>query len=316
MRVSSCLSCLILTAALSGGEGVAQAHADRSIELVLVQSIPIDNGRAISGVAAGPNQSVIAWNTADGWLSVLGSSGGTRTVRQGLLIAPVSAALINPFVIGVVQADRRVLLLDASLRVLGDDHLAVPLDSLQAAVYHRGRWYAGGWAQDGSWVVHANGQPHPIIRLAGAIARPFGARLSCSPNSVIATTVGPPYHAEGVRADGDLIRLDRVAAVAAEAEDHTWFSMPALQVGPGWLQVIFDSRSDDRLFAAFDENGRLVRSTRVSVAVDLFAADSAGGRLLGMRDVGALNRELVAYEWRWRTGEEHSPRTRRYRWPG
>lgn len=275
-----------------------------SLDLEQILSIPVPADRAVSGIAAAGPNSLLAWSTSDGWLAIIAADGSQSRVAQGALDRPIGAAFVGEREVEVVEQGGNLVSLTREGLLRSRIRLRAPLDSLESAVHVAGTWYVGGWRSlDGRWAAYeatATEEEDPILIFPPDSPLPQHAQLSAHGSDVAATLSGPPFGTLSRRAGRPSVTLAPPPGVIPDSlRDGQWRSMKALRVDPGWVQVLFNPRSDTRILISFDEEGTVIRWTQIAVALGLFANGSDPHTIVGMRDIGASHREIVVYAWRW-----------------
>lgn len=288
-----CLASQLLAALVSGCSRSHGTLLEPSLVLELERSVPVPADRQVTGVAMSPSGRLIAWHADENWVGLLDGEGphqgGTPQVDT-----PVAVAVVDGWP-EVVQSDGALVCLDWALTPVSHGMLRSDLDPVATAARGAGAWQVGGWMRDGSWAVFRVGVDQEVFRIDPGLAGDLGARLSGGPSEVTATLVGRPFRSWRIGRD---LGIEPLEAIPSPQGD-SWYSLPTLSVHPGWLQVISDHRSDSRVLVSYDQDGRMIRSTVLSVALGFVASDAAKRSLVGMRDLGSGRKEVVVDRWRW-----------------
>lgn len=105
-------------------------------------------------------------------------------------------------------------------------------------------------------------------------------------------------------ARGDFV--DSLAvALGSRGGARIWVGLPALPVGPGFVQTIADLSSDWRVMALYDAEGRPVRSRVYRVPMGFLASDVDKQTLIASRRLNSA--EVVRYRWRWKHADDMTP---------
>jgi len=126
------------------------------------------------------------------------------------------------------------------------------------------------------------------------------AKLLVLPNAAL-TRLTWPFNWSLVDPTGVIERINAPPDCLLSHErsiPRDWISLPAVRVDPGYLQELANLRSDDRVMILYDEVGRPVRATRITIPLGFFAASPTHHLLFGLRSLGRT--DLVVYGWRWR----------------
>lgn len=247
---------------------------------------------------------MIAWYRDDGWLGIVGPNGTVFEAGIGTLQRPVGAALNSRGDLEVIERSGHLVTIDlARPHEWSRAPLHLPFDSVQTAVRANDRWRVGGWrAVDSSWVavaIHGD-TAESLIQLKATSATPVDVRMTALNADVTLTTIRAPFMVLHLSEDGEERRLSAVVSALGDSlQGPSWYSMGALRVPPGWVQVLANRRADDRILVTYAQTGEVLRWSRVPVALGLVAHGHDPFTVLGMRDVGAGEKDIVVYEWRW-----------------
>lgn len=279
----------------------------QSLHLRLEQSSALPDRSQPTGGTIGPDGAVITWDRAHaGFLRLrgrgvwerFGSSVphpvGAYTDSSGALIAlDASGMTIALFPDGTEDVSRSARIQELQGVVLDAVHAAgswfalVRLDSLKDAVVE-----VGSDRVARTRVALATNRPRH---------QPFA--LSAAAKGAILTERGDPFVSRVLLSGTSSARVLLEPRRAPEltkllgADAHTWVAMPVLDLGTGFLQVLADTRSDERLLVTYDVGGRVVRCSRLTVPVGLFAAASRPRLIIGLADLGTPSIEIFRWEW-------------------
>jgi len=275
-----------------------------SLELEQVMLIPVPSDWPISGIAPAGDDAVLTWNYSDSWVAVLNKEGSILRVGEGILRQPVAASMLPDGRIEVVERGGSLVILDREEDAWTREEIHTPLNSILAAARAEDAWYVGGWTQpDTAWVafrVEANRSTLPIISFPRDLVGSFGAHLTARTSGIVATVVDAPFSAVARTSTGSSLTLSPPDPGAfGTGGDARWHSMGVLELRPGWLQILYDLRTDQRILVTYGRDGDVIRAIRIPVAIGLFTNGSRPRTVIGMRDVGSGEKEIIVYAWRW-----------------
>lgn len=282
---------------------LAPVHDAKSQSLVLteVETVAVTDIRS-PAASVGANHCLLIWDeSAHGpfirWC-------GARTDTVGWHPRGIIAA---------AWKDGRVVAFDSTyaLRTFRDTVAAEPqrIGSLVrpiGATIHDGRWHVlDAMGGDSARVVSGAG-PVPDsatlpleIGVSSKAGRQYHVRVY--PGEYILTAIHPPFSSYRVpRQEGRVSQFHpgRASKRNLDRGDfQNWMSLPTLQLGRFYVQVLADLRSDSRLLVRYDAAG-VEQSVRVIEAPFGLQLSSPDSTAVGSRDLGS-HVELVRYQWRW-----------------
>lgn len=305
MRIFSS-SLLVLVALVFGAPagGVAQAAAP-TLRLTERFSTAIPDSLEFSSIAASADgRQLLLWAATRPVLTLL-RDGVMSSIGRGAVAVPAGAAFVG-------RDGERVEVVDAvgpslvTLSLADGSHVERPLvvpGTIYNAVRARDGWYVGAVDSQGSYGVYRM-SAHGAVPVYRAPADSLGdgvvhgAQLSAVDDDVLITDVRPPF--TSVRVDGDgkpSLSLHPAGDLGEPGRAARWFPMPVVPLGDGFLQVLTDLASDERLLVTFDGTGRVLRRSRLALPVGFVASVPSRQLLVGSRSIDA--REIVGYTWSW-----------------
>ena len=262
---------------------------------------------SVTGGAAGPSATVLLLdNRSDHLLLVRRNAFRAIPLPAGASVT--GAAFVDgDSIVELVDARHRsVLRFNLSReRVLGEQFFDTDLAAVESAAFVAGTWFLGGRTVRSEFrlvEVAADGTTHVVgVPLwNGPTALPT-AYVAGHNSDLIVTGLSSPFKAILLDPAGDLKRTITPADCLTSQDRLTvrdWISLPVLPVEPGYLQVLSDLKSDERMLVVYDESGNPIRTTRINVPLGLFAVSQTQHLLYGLIAVGS--EELIVYDWRWR----------------
>lgn len=280
-----------------------------SLQLELLKVVPLPEGRSITGVASGPGDAFVAWHQVSGWVGVHDDiSGRWIDIGAGRVQQPVAAAIVGREV-QVVGVDGTRWSLEATGRVTTEVQMDLDLEMVSSAAFGGGSWFVSGRrSSDGRLAVFevSHDSSAAILSTLSETQGVEGdARLTAGNGSVAVTQIDAPFATVGRTADV-AFRLSPASAQFDTLASRGWLAMGALHVDEGWIQVLFDPSSDNRLTLTFDCKGKVIGSSLMDVALGLVGYGAMPHSLLGLRDTGSGGLNVLVYRWRWKR-EKQAP---------
>lgn len=180
-------------------------------------------------------------------------------------------------------------------------------------------WYAAADHQPSGWRVYSfvsNGHSSELADLsayAGTVGLSDSTivqsmRLTPAEDGVIAAMSGPPHQALVLSPAGKVVTVLRPSALAQSVGDgrvdSVWIGLGVFDIGNGYLQVLANPGSDDRVLVLFDRSGKELRSTFLHAPWGPAAVLADPPWLVALRNANPP--EVVIYRWRW---TEHANET-------
>jgi hypothetical protein len=286
----------------------AQPCGKLLLEEIITLAVP--DHFAISGAFFDRNGKIVLWSTESARAVRLDSMAWRNiTLPNNLLPNAVSASPQDTSVLEALDGNSR------SLRRFqwngGEINRSASIDiisSLSASRSHDG-WYLGGYKSDSVYaVLHVPYGDAPEFTwgepiLLGEIAIEAGTdfRLSVAPDGAWLTRITYPFAVFHVSAEqGVQVERDTVKAVTLTSDERNselLVSLPVLSLDCGYVQVIADLTSDDRVSVrAIGRQEDPVVSV-IRAPIGFVASDPERAVLAAVRNVGVP--ELVLYRWSW-----------------
>jgi hypothetical protein len=296
----ACLAVLLFTPLRGGAqEGAA------TLRLTERFSTAVPDSLEVSSIAASEDgRQLLLWTATRPVLTLL-RGGVLSSIGRGAVAVPAGAAFVG-------REGDRVEVVDAvgpslvTLSLVDGSHVERPLavpGTIYNAVRARDGWYVGAVDSQGSYAVYRMGS-HGAVPVYRAPADSLGdgvvhgAQLSAVDDDVLITDVRPPF--TSVRVDGNgkpSLSFHPAGDPAEPGRAARWFPMPVVPLGDGFLQVLTDLASDERLLVAFDRTGRVLRRSSLALPVGFVVSVPSRQLLVGSRSIDA--REIVGYTWSW-----------------
>ncbi|MCY3676093.1 MAG: hypothetical protein OXH66_00670 [Gemmatimonadetes bacterium] len=194
------------------------------------------------------------------------------------------------------------LTLSAALEVLGGERTDQETESppQASAMWREGGWHVLRVGSDG--ILRIDGIP--VVGSAG-----LGPLLSPADHIWVRRTgkqwvvakLFPPFWAATVDPEQNRVRtvFETIPPEysVTDGRPPRWVAMPVIPLGShGFLQVVSDLRSSDRMLFRFSADGAIVGRTVLASPVAFVASEESGHRLWGVRSLDRM--ELVEYNWR------------------
>jgi hypothetical protein len=315
---------VVAAALLAGAAGlwiagrVARDQAPH-LQLEEVASWTLPDSFELTGAFVSPADNTVAWAINQPYLLV--EHGGVqRMVTSDSLVSPVGAALVQQdSLLEVVDSGRRSMLrLTLAGAFVSEKALDLPW-KVDDAVRARSAWLLAGRDGGGNGRVIAvadSGRTTPLLTLPARQheGTPLALQLSEAGDAVFATVLGDPrlvlrMSASQARSGRVLPRAEFGAPALpddrAGAEDAAlWISLGIHPLDRGFIRTFSDLRSDRRVLATYDRDGRLLRDSGIAVPMAVVATVPRRRVLLAARRTDRM--ELVKYRWSW-VGVEPQP---------
>lgn len=298
--------------AASGQPGFAQRPEYLRLEEVFAWPLP--HAFDLVGASVSSSGAVLMWGRGETRLLV---SDGGRLARIDAAVPerPVSARLLDAdSLTETVDGERKsVIRLNRAGALVAERRLDLPFD-VESAVWAWDDWVVAGPDSAGFYhvaVVPESAPAKPLYRLdpgASESGMALSAHLSQAGDDVLLTLLESPFHVVRLTRNAASrsfpIEVDPTRQIPAGGpdEDRSWVSLAMLPLDRGYLRVFSDLRSDLRLMALYDDEGRFVRALPVSVPLGTLASIPEQRLLLMVRRTNEV--ELVGYRWRWDAAEE------------
>lgn len=253
------------------------------------------SGRIVAGSSRAPT--ILVGGGSE--LRPLPLSGGVEPIAAGL--APDCACIEV-----LDRSERRLVRIALDGTVLDGRRFEVPIE-LDAGARTSDGWILGGLLESGRYALYL--VPHDRARGPKRIRSPgisnwFRAHVGSVGGSALVTSAAYPFEARIVDAAGGVTALsgtrrvvDSLSAAWDEELEATWLSLPLVDVGEGYLQVLGDAASDRRILLLLDPSGTVLRVRVLDTALGFWTSLVSERLLYGARSLGDF--ELVVYRWRW-----------------
>lgn len=120
---------------------------------------------------------------------------------------------------------------------------------------------------------------------------------------VIVTRVLPPFESSRLTPEGDraLIAQPEMSTMEKVQSGYFrgWVSLPLIPLDKGYIQVLANLRSDQRLLIRYGIDGEQRATRELDAPVGLLGSLVSQRLIVGIRDLGSRT-EAVMYRWQWR----------------
>lgn len=243
---------------------------------------PLPAGMRPSGMAIGPDSSLAIWSIGSG--SILIAKDSVDLVEWDIDAHRIlGGAFVDEDVLSFFASDgNRVLSLSIETGALRYDTLWVP-GLAEHAVLHGGTWFVVVRRFDAIELVKAGESredTESIATWALTAEDQSGIGMSSSHGCFLASRVRRPFHVWRVQLDARAALEQQSTGRSAADTTGNWVGLPALCTSEGWMQVLADLTSDERLLRRSDTS-----ITRLTLPWGLLASDGED-LLAGAIDVG------------------------------
>lgn len=297
-----------LAFALLSGVAACDSHGETVEELRLeeVRAVALPTDLDITGAALAANGALVAWSQSQG-VVVANKGAGWFLVCAHRAIEPIAAAFRPDGGLEIVDGHGTIL------EGTGDQCSA-------GARLPAGAVISSAVLADSTWILslRTSNASSALVKLAkdGRVEPIPGADAADAPNSdplAIVLRAGHGFVTQGslhppfawrivmVSAAPDGERSPRphglVRPSLDEASGKDLLGLGVHMLDRGYLQVLADPRSDNRLLIRYDAAGRQVATRSLALPFGVIATTVAQRRLLAVRRTDRT--ELVVYEWAW-----------------
>lgn len=172
-------------------------------------------------------------------------------------------------------------------------------------------WYVAANDPTGGWRVFSLAATGPVSELADLREHASGdvsdssiiqsVRLAPARDGVIAAMSGRPHQAFVLDSAGKIAAILRPStpkhSIGDGSVDRTWIGLGVFDIGSGYLQVLANPGSDERLLVLFDGRGKELRSSALHAPWGPAAVLTDPPWLVALRNANPP--EIVIYRWRW-----------------
>lgn len=310
MRMPSHLLCSLVTihaALISTSASGQSTSSDPVLDLEEVFSYPVPDSIAVVDAWASSQATLLLWSAEPGGLFLI-RNGEWLAIGGDVARNPIAGAVTDGGnVIEVVDSERRsILRFDLTGQLQSEREFNVPL-AIEGAARAAGAWFIGGRNAAGDFVVYAFGTDGPTKRLY-VLPRDLGERVSAylapAGADVLITPIGYNSTATRISSDGRIRRvLQPPADSVIDAQHRTgrpsrWISLRSLALDRGYIRMLSDLASDDRVLLLYDDAGNIVRHRFIDIPFGLVASSSEQQLLVAARHLHRT--EIVGFRWRWR----------------
>lgn len=301
------------TVLLIGGIGLWLASGNRPQAPILrldeQSAIILPDSFDVKGAHVSPHGTVLLWAINRPYL-IVQNEARQQIVRSDSLFQPVAAILLEgDTLVEAVDAERQAIVrVDFQGRVKRHQSLQLPW-IVESAIYSRGVWILGGRDLAGNYRVVAMNPSGARTRLHTVAAnRHRGTELSMSLSEsggdVFAALLTRPYLATRIPAlppsaerTPPLVFPAPTLPKRNSGEKALWVALAVHALDDGFVRTFSDLRSDRRVLAIYDSEGRLVRTSLLDVPMAVLATVPDKRLMLAARRTDRL--EIVTYQWRW-----------------
>jgi hypothetical protein len=316
--------CLALTGVFVFGatspalaQSAIQTHTSASsLRLEEEWSVALPPEYDMRGAALSRQGTVVVWSFSRPELLIIASDGGLRTLAYAANDAPSGVGFLpaDSGVIVMSGRDGRVLRVSFSGVILGEEFLPIPDSAmLLDAVCANQRWVLALRRPNGDVYLAATSESSlvDIKRFSRAWSLDFlpdslaqvRVGLASWADAVVATYLWYPFTVflldKSNRVVDSLVPdLDvDLTGGRSTSPRYTLSSLPAFPLDSGYVQMISDLASDERLLIRYDNSGEEVNKVRLNAPIGFVAASPARHELIAARRAAGL--ELVKYHWHW-----------------
>jgi hypothetical protein len=312
IRVCRALLGTLAAVSVLSESAVAQGLREKDLRLDELESVTLPNGLLIAGGLLSATGETLLWSGDAIW-SISKKTRVLSRLCQASQLAPMSAwfgdapghywvadglshQLLEVSAIGHCTARPVAPVPDSALYALGGDSIIRRIEvsgRTQVAITRIGRNEKRGFVSV---------SPRSPIRLGPVHLYVAGTDRS----DVLITERLYPFRSLSVGDRGQIVvRLDPTRSFPADLRASLlsgWRSLRVVELGDGvLLQVLADTRSDERRTLLYSAKGDVVRTRSHDVAFGILDSDPALRRLLALRNTG--KREIVFYSWRWQAAD-------------
>lgn len=287
----------------------AGRHARPQLQLDEISSRTLPDSFDVKGAHVSPDGTALLWAVNQPYL-ILEDENSRRIVRSNSLERPVAAVLIqDDTVVEAIDADRRsVIRLSLTGRLIAEQPLGLPWQ-VESAVHTASGWSLGGRDVAGNYRVVAFEESGARTRLLTVPAREhrgtqLSMSLSAAEGGLFATLRSRPHTVTRVtEATAAAVRVPSSGFAAPRLptgegnEAPLWLALEIYPLDKGYIRTFSDLRSDLRVLATYDAEGRFLQRSVIAVPIGILATVPEKRVLLAARRTDRL--EVVTYRWRW-----------------
>lgn len=284
------------------------------LQLDEISSWTLPDSFDVKGAHVSSDGTALLWAVNQPYL-ILWDGSSRRILRSNALKRPVAAVLTpDDAIVEVIDAARRkVVRLSLTGRLIAEQPLDLPWQ-VESAVHTASGWRLGGRDLAGNYRVVSFEGSGARTRLLTVPAREHrGTRLSMSLSAVegglFATLRSRPHTVKRIsEATAAAVHVSSSGFAAPPlpmrdgSELPLWLALSIHPLDEGYIRTFADLRSDLRVLATYDAEGRLLRRSVIAVPIGILATVPERRVLLAARRTDRL--EVVTYRWRW--GGVHS----------
>lgn len=298
-----------LSAFVASSPGATHSSGSPILELTEVFARTIPDTFALAGAIGTPSGLVVLRALNQSYILILDEHTELSMIDVGLPRPPVGVGLRNDSTLEVVDGSRvvRVLLHGATKHEEWLDLPVVPSAGARAS----SGWLFAGMKTDSAFAVFYvpdEGEPRWVCdfnRAHGSNRTVGTVHITAVGDVFIATRLNFPFNTVtlSVRpwktetfepaSDGAIALLMKRLSPAPE-----WISLPTVKLDRGFIQTLADLHSDARVLLLYNDDGQIVRQTRLDVPMGFIAAIPERHLLIAARSVNQM--EVVGYRWSWR----------------
>lgn len=293
----------------SGGDMSARVEAPRGrecggpIEFVAESRRRITSSPALTGLSQSPSGDVIYWGPSLGLFLLRSGDVSPRSLHNADG-ASITAAFVPGGISAILGTSPRVVTFSPAGKPLATASTGLngPVD---AAVFSRDRWLTLTRESDGGpqLAVIDKGRKPKTFDLSRFIGKDRDVVVDIRPDGaggIVITQRAWPFTVFIVSRDGQVTRLANITdhpALATVAQSrNNWLSLPALDIGCGFVQTLTDVTSTRRLLILRNVRGEVTRSNNVTATFGFVESRLTDSVLVAVSTLDF--REVVAYRWR------------------
>lgn len=291
--VYTCVSALAYTGALPASL-VADQVAD-TIAFREQAAISLDIKGTISGLDV-DEDTWLAWRTEPPLVMMRRNGDVWATISHDVMEAPASATARRGAIDVLDAGSSSVLRFDESSFELLEQIPVGSRGSIESAAPVAEGWLVAVRDDLGNTSVAVAALADGKYEVSEVIDVPFASHVRpTEEDGILITAVLPPFSVLRVRSTGEVEEFQSVAD--RFPIDQYDMSLPAVPLDRGYLQMLSDTRSDQRAMILYSTTGDIIRTTTLEVAIGFVSSDPSSQLLFGARQLGV--QELVSYSWSW-----------------
>ena len=277
---------------------VAVQPVGAQVTLEEVGSIVLPSGFRPVGIAIG-EENIVVWGAEEGSFVVVDD--GWHVTEHRLEASRIRAVEWDGQYWQIVVDSGRALALSAAFEALRGDEIGegTELSPQASAMWREGRWHILGVDSDGILLldearVEGSASLGPLLGPADHLwVRRAGEHW-------VVTRLFPPFWAAKVDPENSrvLTQLEPLPLEysVTDGRPPRWVAMPVIPLGSdGFLQVVSDVQSNNRILFRFSADGEIVGRTEFTSPLAFVASEENARRLWAFRSLDRI--ELVEYTW-------------------